>query len=254
MYKTKKFRTRTRTEIGNHLEDLGRLRRGPVHRVFLADGDSLAVETERLLEMMAEVRRCFPEVRRFGIYGSVFSLADKTTAALTALREAGLRVIYLGIESGDEEVLRRMDKYMPVKEMEAHCRKAGPAGLNLSVMVIVGLGGRERSHPHVEASAALVNRIAPSHTSLLNLMLDHTPLRRDPAYSDFTLSDYFREVRRFVEMIACRTIFRANHASNPVALEGVLPRDRERLLAEVDHWSARCPADTPGFASPGVEG
>jgi hypothetical protein len=100
-------------------------------------------------------------------------------------------------------------------------------------MVVIGLGGRSRSKPHAEASARLVNAIAPSHTSLLSLLLAHTPLAVDPDYRDFGLEDYFSEVAAFVSLIECRTIFRANHASNPVALAGTLPRDRDRILSEI---------------------
>jgi hypothetical protein len=100
-------------------------------------------------------------------------------------------------------------------------------------MVVIGLGGRSRSRLHAEASALLVNEIGPSHTSLLNLLLAQTPLAADPDYNSFGLADYFSEVAAFVSRIECRTIFRANHASNPIALGGVLPRDRDSILSQL---------------------
>jgi len=233
MYKGKNFRVHSPAEIAAHLCKLKSVY-GPGHsRAFLADGDALVMDTADFLAAMAQVRSAFPTVRRIAAYGSVFSLAGKTADDLLKLKTAGLRTVYLGLESGDEETLRRMGKYMAAPRMAEICRLVVEAGLNLSVMVVIGLGGRSRSLPHAEASARLVNEIGPSHTSLLNLLLAHTPLAADPDYRDFGLGDYFSEVAALVAALECRTIFRANHASNPVALEGVLPRDRERILAQI---------------------
>jgi radical SAM superfamily enzyme YgiQ (UPF0313 family) len=241
MYKGKKFRVRSPAEIAAHLRDLGSTY-GPGHtRVFLADGDALVMETDAFLAAMAQVRGAFPAVRRFAAYGSVFSLVDKSGEDLLRLKAAGLRTVYLGLESGDEETLRRVNKFMAAPRMAKICRRVVAAGLSLSVMVIMGLGGRSRSRIHAEASARLVSEIGPSHTSLLSLLLAHTPLAADPDYRDFGLGDYFSEVAAFVAAIECRTIFRANHASNPVALEGVLPRDRERILSQIQAALARSP-------------
>jgi radical SAM superfamily enzyme YgiQ (UPF0313 family) len=241
MYKGKKFRMHTPEEIASHLRELYSVYGPDQSRVFLADGDALVMETGAFQAAMEQVREVFPVARRFATYGSVFSLADKTRDDLLKLKAAGLRTVYLGIESGDEETLKRMGKYMAPARMAEVCGRVVASGLNLSVMVIVGLGGRSRSRPHAEASAKLINEIGPSHTSLLNLLLAHTPLAADPDYRDFGLQDYFIEAAAFVAAIECRTIFRANHASNPVALEGVLPRDRERILDQVDAALARVP-------------
>jgi radical SAM superfamily enzyme YgiQ (UPF0313 family) len=233
MYKGKNFRVHSPAEIDNHLLAL-KSGFGPDHtRVFLADGDALVMETTALLKTIAQVRHSFPSVRRFAAYGSVFSLAAKTKDDLLRLKTSGLRTVYLGLESGDEETLRRMGKFMEPRRMAEICRRVVEAGLNLSVMVVIGLGGRSRSRNHAEASAKLVNEIAPSHTSLLNLLLAHTPLAADPDYRDFGLADYFAETAAFVAGIECRTIFRANHASNPVALAGILPRDRDHILVQI---------------------
>jgi len=243
MYKGKDFRVHSPAEIAAHLCKLKSVY-GPDHRrAFLADGDALVMETDAFLTAMAQVRIAFPSVRRFAAYGSVFSLAAKTGEDLLRLKAAGLRTVYLGLESGDEETLRRMGKYMEPLRMAEICRRVVEAGLNLSVMVVIGLGGRSRSLLHANASASLVNEIGPSHTSLLNLLLAHTPLANDPDYRDFSLRDYFSEVAALVAALECRTIFRANHASNPVALEGVLPRDRERILSQIHATAACCPGE-----------
>lgn len=234
MYKGKNFRIHSSEEIDSHLTALHSVF-GPDHsRVFLADGDALVLETQALLDVMARIRSSFPGIRRFTTYGSVFSLAAKTSDDLLILKQAGLRAVYLGLESGDEETLQRMGKYMEPRRMAENCRRVVETGLNLSVMVIIGLGGRSRSRLHAEASARLVSAIGPSHTSLLNLLLAHTPLANDPDYSDFGLEDYFSEVATFVSRIECRTIFRANHASNPKALAGILPHDRDSILSQLN--------------------
>ena len=233
MYKGKKFRIHSREEIAAHLRNLGSVFGPGQPRVFLADGDALVMETDAFLDAMAQVRSAFPAVRRFAAYGSVFSLAGKTGDDLLKVKAAGLRTVYLGLESCDEETLRSMGKYMEAWRMAEICRRVVEAGLNLSVMVVIGLGGRSRSRLHAEASARLVNEIGPSHTSLLNLLPAHTPLAADPDYRDFGLRDYFSEAAAFVAAIECRTIFRANHASNPIALQVVLPRDRERILSRM---------------------
>jgi radical SAM superfamily enzyme YgiQ (UPF0313 family) len=240
MYKGKDFRIHSPADIDNHLNALYSMF-GPDHsRVFLADGDALVLETRAFLDVMAQVRRSFPAIRRFAAYGSVFSLAAKKTDDLLQLKQAGLRTVYLGIESGDEETLRKMEKYMEPQRMADICRRVVEAGLNLSVMVVIGLGGRSRSKLHAEASARLVNEIGPSHTSLLNLLLAHTPLAAHPDYRDFGLTEYFTEVATFVSLIECRTIFRTNHASNPLALAGVLPKDRDCLLSQIQTALTRC--------------
>jgi len=233
MYKGKHFRVHSPEEINNHLIALHSVFGPKQLRVFLADGDAMVLETSALINVMAQVRSSFSAVRRFAAYGSVFSLAAKNTDDLLKLKQSGLRTVYLGLESGDEETLRRMEKYMEPRRMVEICRRVVEAGLNLSVMVIIGLGGRSRSRLHAEASARLVNKIAPSHTSLLNLLLAHTPFTDDPDYRDFGLTDYFSEVAAFIANIECRTIFRANHASNPIALAGVLPRDRDNILGQL---------------------
>ena len=233
MYKGKNFRVHSPKEIDNHLMALHTEFGPDQHRVFLADGDALVMETPALLDVMAQIRSLFPGIRRFAAYGSVFSLAAKEKNDLLKLKQAGMRTVYLGLESGDEETLQRMEKYMEPRRMAEICRRVVEAGLNLSMMVIIGLGGRSRSRLHAEASAAMINEIKPSHTSLLNLLLAHTPLAADPDYNNFGLADYFSEVAAFVARIECRTIFRANHASNPVALAGILPRDRDRILAQI---------------------
>jgi radical SAM superfamily enzyme YgiQ (UPF0313 family) len=230
MYKTKKYREKDLKELQQHLSDLENMVDVSSSRVFLADGDALSMDTDTLHRSIESIQLKFPRIKRYGIYGSVFSMLDKSVEDLKRLKELGLRYVYLGIESGDEEVLKTMNKYSPTQDIINSCRKVLDSGINLSVMIIIGLGGIDHSSRHIEKSVALLNVICPTYTSLLNLMLDHTPLKGLPVYNQFGLTDYLREVSCFIKNITCRTIFRSNHASNFIPLQGVLPRDREKLL------------------------
>ncbi|HBE03206.1 MAG: hypothetical protein A2096_16705 [Spirochaetes bacterium GWF1_41_5] len=230
MYKSKAYRVKTRSEYLEHLEFL-KNKFGRQQRAFIADGDALIIENELLLDYMqlaGKILGC----RRFGMYGSVFSLAKKTPPELTALRNAGLKTVYAGLESGHNETLQIMGKNYDSGQAEIVCKKTAPAGLTLSVMFVIGLGGKKFSREHIEASARLLNKISPAHTSLLSLMTGHTPLEHDPGY-DISLSAYLDELELFISLTECRTVFRNNHASNYLPLEGILPRDRERLLSEI---------------------
>jgi hypothetical protein len=234
MYKGKSYRVRGHRELLDHLRYLRDHFPGAVNRVFVGDGDALGVAQPDLLRAFTAIREFFPATRKLGIYGSVFSLRNKTVSDLRQLGEYGLKYVYLGIESGDREVLRRVNKYMDPERMVILCKRVGQAGLVLSVTIVIGLGGLDRSTTHVRASAALVDRISPTHTALLRLMRSHTPLVEDDNYRRFSDRHYYREVAGFIRAIRNRTIFRADHASNPFPLKGVLPRHRQRLLEEVD--------------------
>ena len=170
MYKGKDFRVHSPAEIAAHLRDLAAAF-GPDHtRVFLADGDALVMDIPALLAAMAQVRSDFPGVRRFSAYGSVFSLAGKTADDLLELKAAGLRTVYLGLESGDEETLRRMDKYMEAPRMAGICRRVvdsrpepvaddrhrpgRPIALATSRRGLGPAGQRDRAQPHLAAQPA----------------------------------------------------------------------------------------------------
>jgi len=237
MYKNKPFRLRSPGEFEAHLAFLQKIRGTSAHRAFIGDGDPLTVSTDRILRAIRSIREYFPSVRKLGIYGSVFSLRGKNDRELAALRDQGLKYVYLGLESGDEEVLRRVDKYTSRAEMIRSGIRVLKARLVLSATVVIGLGGRDRSERHILASAELVNRIGPTHISLLRLMLSHTSLVRDPNHRSFSDRDYRREVGEFVRRVTARTIFRADHASNLIPLRGILPRDRDRLLTRLGHIS-----------------
>ncbi len=238
MYTDRRFRPRPTDEL---LGEIAAMARHPVRprRVFLADGDALVLSNRRLLPLLGAIREHLPWVTRVACYASPANLLAKSPVELAELRAAGLRLLYLGIESGDDEVLERVAKGATHAETVAALQRAGAAGLKRSVMLINGLGGQALSDRHADASAALLNAAQPEYVSVLALML-HDDGRRHraafgPEWHALDARELLLELRRL--LAACRlerALFRSNHASNRLALAGTLNRDRDRLLSEID--------------------
>lgn len=248
MYKDVQFRVRPDDEIDS-LITAGSRYYPETRRVFLADGNALALPTERLLAIMAKLRQAFPKLSRITSYGGPKDLLRKNSAELTKLKEAGLQIIYLGIESGDDQVLALVNKGVTADEMIKAGRKVIDAGIKLSAMVILGLGGQELSKQHALNTAEVINAINPTMLSALTLMLhEGTALRNAADRGDFTpLSpyDFLKELKLMLEntSVSSPCIFRSNHVSNYLPLAGTLPHDKEQLLNDVaqvmEHFSNR---------------
>lgn len=232
------FRVRPMAELLEDLNGLAAMRPG-ARRVFLADGDVLGLPQPLLLELLEAMATRFPKLGRVGVYGTARDVARKTDDELAALARLGLRTVYMGLESGSDAVLAAVEKGATADEMVRAVHRLGNAGLRVSVMALLGLGGKVRSREHAVDTGRVLGRMNAAYTSLLALtVLPGTPLAEDVRAGRFEPLDddgMLRELRCILEELRCeRTIFRANHASNPLPLEGSLPRDRERLLAEVD--------------------
>lgn len=239
LYKDKRFRIRPLAEI---LEDLhqARQRIGPaIRRVFLADGDALIMKTPDLLTLAREAKELFPGLQRLSLYGSPQSILQKSPQELEALKAAGYSLVYLGIESGSDAVLTAMHKGVDAARMVEAGLRVRQAGMGLSAMLILGLGGRALSEDHARQSARVVRAIGPEYLSLLTLMIEPgSPLARqlqEGVFAEPTPAEALQELRLLLEGLegVC-TVLRSNHASNYVSLSGQLPQDRERILAEID--------------------
>lgn len=233
------FRARGSAEFEAHARLIAALEGNGGSRVFLADGDTMRLPTDRLLEMLEITRRVFPEARRFSLYAGARGILAKRGEELERLKEGGFNTLYLGLESGSEEILRDMGKDVTAAEMTEAVVAAQRAGLRVSVMALLGLGGVDRSIGHARATAATLNRMQPRLLSILTLIpVPGTPLWNRVEEGTFTLPDAHGMLRELRELVAglelSRTVFTANHASSYLPLEGALPRDRERLLAELD--------------------
>ncbi len=239
MYRDKRFRVRPldelREEISWARDNLG----DQVRKVFLADGDALVAKSSFLAKLLDELNEAFPNLRRVSVYASPQSLQVRSVDEMVMLREKGLVLYYLGIESGHDAVLQDLDKGVDAAEMIRVACKANDAGVNLSTMILLGAGGRSGSEAHAHESARVVNAIQPRFVSTLVMTpVEGTPLWEKDARGEVEHMDPLelaRELRTFVDDLKLRgTIFRSNHASNYLNLEGTLPKDKQRLVAQLD--------------------
>lgn len=238
MYKEKKFTVRPLQEVMNDLAD-ARRSYPAIGRVFLADGDALILPMESLLAILKTIRTTMPECERVGIYGSPRSIKSKTEAQLRQLHEAGLGIVYLGLESGNEAVLQRMNKGESAAEIVQAGQKVKKAGLALSVTVINGLGGTQHWEEHAVDTAHALSQMKPDYIGLLTLRIYHdTPLAAMVAKGEVTPPDPLQlaqETRLLLEFIDSEgSVFRSNHASNYLVLAGTLNRDKAALIAKID--------------------
>lgn len=235
----KKFRARKDDDIRQDIASAASAFGGQVSRVFLADGDAMVLPTRRLLAILAELKSTFPALRRVSSYCLPRNVARKTVDELAELREAGLEILYVGMESGDDEVLRRVNKGESYESTRSALTKIHAAGLTSSVMVLNGLGGEALSEQHAVNTARLCNETQPHFLSTLVVSFPQGEARfREGFGSDFeplSQQGLFREIRQFLENLELtKTVFRSDHASNYLVLKGTLGRDKPRLLEEVD--------------------
>jgi radical SAM superfamily enzyme YgiQ (UPF0313 family) len=231
MYKTKQFKVRPIAEVKAEIESIPVSHRGGIQRVFLADGDALVYPQAGLVEILDLLAECFPKLTRIGIYASPNSLKSKSVGELSLLREKKLRILYFGLESGDEQTLSAIKKGFSPAEMLALCRKAQQAGLKLSVTAILGLAGRERSVEHARETAKWITELSPEFFSLLTMFRRHN----DDFLRSITLQTNGGIIEETLEIVRHlapqKTILRSNHVSNILNLAGSYPKDRERIIA-----------------------
>ncbi len=237
MYKEKRFRVRRLEEVKADF-DLARAAYRRVDRIFLADGDALMCPAAHLAEILRYIREKFPECERVTSYGSPKSILVKTQEELNELHELGLEMVYLGLESGSDEVLRRVNKGETAAEIVRAGQMVKAAGMKLSVTAIAGLGSLERSEEHAVQTARALSEMKPEYIGLLTLLFElPTPLMRDWEEGRFYLMEPIEiaaETLTLLENIDSEgSVFRANHASNYVNLAGTLNRDREAMCARL---------------------
>lgn len=231
----KKFRARDEEQVLEEIRRAGE--RLIVQRVFLADGDALVLPTRRLLNILQAIREHMPEVERVSSYCLPRNLRKKSVDELKELADAGLKMAYVGCESGDDEVLARVNKGETFDSSLSALEKLGAAGITRSVMILNGLGGTTLSEQHADNSARLMNAAQPEYLSTLVVSFPLGEARFREGFADFQALDQqqlFREVERLLQGLELNdTVFRSDHASNYLVLKGNLGADKARLLAQV---------------------
>jgi radical SAM superfamily enzyme YgiQ (UPF0313 family) len=241
MYKQKKFHVRPMKEI---IEDIAMARSyyGPdnVDKVFLCDGDAIVMRQEQLLQILEALYAAFPRLRQVTVYAGTRSTMTKSQEQLNELRAAGLTRAYLGVETGWDELLVKVNKGVTTQQMLQATDMLKAAGIDLWITVILGLGGPgEGSKRHVEETIKLLNRMQANHVSCLSYMPEpNSPMYRDVQEGKFQLinaRESLEETRALVAGLDYGPFhFTSNHASNYLPLKGTLPDDREKFLAMID--------------------
>ena len=236
MYRSKKYVERSWKEIKMEI-DLSSKYYPETKRIFLADGDALNLPTERLVQILKYIYKKFSLLERVSTYAMPKNLLQKTDSELMILKNAGLKMFYVGIESGSDIILRKVTKGATYNTILQSCKKAKERDYILSCMVILGLGGEQYTIEHIEGTAKIISEVSPDYVGALNLHLD------EGIYNEFMtkFNEPFKflndlqildELERLIYNInpSSPIIFRANHASNVYAVKGTLPTDREKML------------------------
>ncbi|MDO4710584.1 MAG: radical SAM protein [Peptostreptococcaceae bacterium] len=237
MYKSKNFKARSFEEIQEDLK-IARESYPVVKRIFLADGDALILSMGRLVPILEEIQQMFPECERIGIYGTSRSIHNKTEEDLRTLFQLGIKIVYMGLESGDDKILENIQKGEKTEDVVRAGKKLMRSGIKLSVTVISGLGGTDRKEIHPLETAKALSEMKPDYIGFLALMIEQgTPLYdlyQQGRFIPLSASDIVDEMIIFLSTIDSEgTIFRCNHASNYFVLSGTLNRDVPLMLSEL---------------------
>ena len=238
-YKDYPFRVKDLNLVRSDIDEAARHGIG-FRRAFFADGDALILPTDDLVDLFVHTKKKHPSIERIGVYGNTKALLKKTVDELVRLREAGLGIIYQGIETGHEPLLRKIQKGALPKHMIEAARKVRESGILLSQTVLLGLGGLEMSREHARDTGNVLTDMQPDYASALTLMLlPNTPLYRDMQEGNFTLPDRFEllaELREIINRFSAERpcLFTSNHASNYLPLKAELPGEKASLLRLLD--------------------
>jgi radical SAM superfamily enzyme YgiQ (UPF0313 family) len=240
MYRGVAFRVRPLAEVLCQIE-AAKPYAGYIRRIFLADGNALVLATDKLLAILRVLHQSFPRLQRVSCYAGPKDMLKKAPEELAALRDAGLKLVYYGLESGDDLVLSNINKGVNAAQAVEAGQRIVAAGIKLSVMVIAGLGGQAYSGRHALHTAQAVNAIQPQMLSALTLMLYRgSPLAEQFEQGEFVALPAAAIMTELYQMLSAidlpadkHCLFRSTHSSNYVGLAGTLPKDKDRLLREL---------------------
>jgi radical SAM superfamily enzyme YgiQ (UPF0313 family) len=238
MFKDKKYRVRPLQDILEDI-DLAKQRLGNVHQVFLCDGDAISLETKDLLKILHKLKRTFPELQEIATYAGPKSTLKKSKEELKLLYEAGLTKAYLGVESGDDTVLKETHKGVNAAKMLEAGKNLVSSGMELYAIILVGLAGKERSIENAIATAQIINQMQPAHLTAMTYMpVPGTRMYQEIEAGKFKVLDTKEcliETRTLVEHISLEQLhFLSNHASNYLSIDGYLSKDKVQILNTLD--------------------
>lgn len=245
MYKDKKFRIRSVEEIKQDIAYAGKTYGRQIRKLFLADGDALSMPTKELLSVIAYAKEQMPWVISISSYGTALDVIHKGESQLKELKEAGLSMVYMGAESGDETILEEIRKGITKQQLIEAGKLLKQAEILNSLTLISGLGGRKFLKEHAINSAHLISEMKPEYLGFLTLMIEEeADLYKKIRAGEMELlqpEDVMEEMRLFLEHVDSEgTVFRSNHASNYVILKGTLNKDRDLMLAQVKKAEEDC--------------
>jgi radical SAM superfamily enzyme YgiQ (UPF0313 family) len=235
-YRQKKFKIKPLEQIKKDINEARQYE--DVDRVFLCDGDALIIPQQRLKEILELINKNLPNIERIGTYANAKSILRKSLDEFKALKALGLDIIYLGVETGNVELLERIHKGVTYEQMVAAGRRVKEAGITLSVTVLLGLGGIEKSIEHALDTARILRDIDPDYVGALTVMfVPETEVYEDYLAGRFVLPDKFGFIRELYLMIDksnfTNCYFTSNHASNYLSIKTNLPREKEKILKTV---------------------
>ncbi|HNV52483.1 MAG TPA: radical SAM protein [Tenuifilaceae bacterium] len=238
MYSSKKFKVRNIDELRPEIETLSRIY-SDAKKVFLSDGNAFVLSANKLIPILEEVNKNFGRIQRVSSYAMPRDILSKSDDELKSLKELGLKLLYVGIETGDDELLKLIDKGETSSSTVEGILKAHNAGIETSIMIINGLGGKKYSGQHAVNSAKIINQINPKFLSTLTLSMpygeNHFRSRFQGEYIPLTMVELFEELRTFIGLTDLNNvIYRSNHVSNNLILSGTLSKDKETILEQLD--------------------
>jgi len=237
MYTSKKFSIKNEDIIFNEIDSLSSYS-SQIRKVFLADGNAMVLSYEKLMRILEKLNKTFPNLIRISAYALPKDINSKTDSQLKALADAGLKLLYTGVETGDDELLKLIYKGETMQSTIVGLLKARRAGIKLSVMILNGLGGKAYSKQHALNSAMVVNKVQPEYLSTLVLSfplgIEHYKNRFLGNFFELSKIDLIEEMGVFIDKLELEsTIFRSDHASNYLILKGILNRDKKKLLQRI---------------------
>jgi radical SAM superfamily enzyme YgiQ (UPF0313 family) len=237
-FKDKKFRVKSFEEVKEDVEEAKQYARY-VRKVFIADGDALIIPQKRLIPIVELIRDAFPKLERIGVYGNTKSILKKSVDELKALKDLGIGIIYLGVESGDQIVLDKVCKGTLLDKTAEAAARVKEAGIILSVTVLLGLGGVERSTIHAEETGKFLSRIDPDYAGALSvIVVPGTVLAEEIRNGTFKVPDPYQLLEELYIMIKNTNVthmfFASNHASNYLPVKAWLPDEKEKVLKAIE--------------------